>query len=115
MGDPLSAVGSVIAIFGLTLQSCEVAYRFFRSFHEANDEHLALDCKARLNGCLLNLKGIEEVINARHSGLQRGKVSKTWNQVRWAGTYQKQRVEIYMSRIQSYYISFTQDLMIINT
>lgn len=144
MGDPLSAVGSVIAIFGLALQSCEVSYKFFRSFQEANediehytvtiealkstltnmsnleknfanDELVALDFEGRLKGCLLNLKAMEEVIKPRRSGLQRGKARRTWNQVRWAGTYQKQRIERYMSRIQLYHMSFTQDLMLINT
>ena len=144
MGDPLSAVGSVIAICGLALQSCEVSYKFLRSFQEANedvehyivtiealkstltnmfdlekelasDELVALDFKGRLKGCLVNLKAMEEVIKPSHSGLQRSGAKRTWNQVRWAGTYQKQRIERHMSRIESYHMSFTHDLILINT
>lgn len=144
MGDPLSAVGSILAICSLALQSCEVSCKFFRGFQEANEDvenymvtiealkstltkvsnlekdladegFLDLNFERRLKGCLLNLKAIENVIKPISSALHSGKARRTWNQMRWVGTYQKQRIERYMSRIQLYHMSFTQDLVLVNT
>ena len=144
MADPLSATGSAIAVLGLASQSCEVLCSFFRSFHEAADDlkhHLATlqalkstfariselekdpvshewirrPLSPRLQECLLDLKALESFVRPLHDEILRGRVRRAWVQTKWAGAHQKQRMERFMARIESYHTTFSLDLLLINT
>ena len=144
MADPLSATGSAIAIIGLAVQSSEILCRFFRSFHEISDDlrhHIGTlealkaifarlsdlekesvghdllrqACSSRLKECLLDLKAMEEFVRPLHDELQHGKARKAWTKTKWAGVHQKQKIERFMARMASYCMTFSLDLLLINT
>ena len=144
MADPLSATASAIAVIGLAVQSCEVLCRLFRSLHEASEDlkhHVAtlqaLKCtftrisdldkdlidqswvrqalSSRLRECFLELKGMEDLVRPLHDDLQNGRLRRVWTTTKWVGCHQKQRIEKFMMRIESYYMTFSLDLMLINT
>lgn len=144
MGDPLSATGSIIAVFALAAQSCEVLCKFIRSFNEAtedlehhiatlqalkstfariseleqdstNSEWVRQLLSSRLQECLLELKAMEEFVKPLYDELRNGKARRTWIKTKWAGANQKQKVERFMARIESYYMTFSLELLLINT
>ena len=144
MADPLSATGIVIAVIGLAAQSCEALCNFFRSFHEAAEDlrhHIATlqalkstftrisdleaDYKShgwvrqalssRLPECLLDLKTMEDFVGPLYDAMQNGKARRAWTKTKWAGAYQKQKIERFMARVESYYMTFSLDLLLIST
>lgn len=144
MADILSVTGSVIAVLGLAVQSCEVLCKFLRSFHEAagdlehhiatlqalkstfaritdlerdftNHDWVGQPLSSRLQECLLELKAMEEFVKPLHHELLNGRARRVWMKTKWAGANQKQRIERFMARIESYYMTFSLDLLLINT
>ncbi|KAL9599771.1 MAG: hypothetical protein Q9179_003446 [Wetmoreana sp. 5 TL-2023] len=144
MADPLSVTGGIVAIFGLAAQSCEKICKFFRSFNEAAEDikhHIATlqalkstfakisdlekdytshdwvrqPLSSRLQGCLLDLQAMERFVKPLHNDLQNGKGRRTWTKTKWAAASQRQKIERFMARIESYYLTFSLDLILIST
>ena len=144
MADPLSATGSAIAVIGLAVQTCEVLCSFFRSLHDASEDlkhHVAtlqalkytftgisdlykdlIDqswvrkaLSSRLRDCFFEMKEMENFVRPLHDGLESGRTRRVWTTTKWVGCQQKQRIERFMTRIESYYMTFSLDLILINT
>ena len=144
MADVISVTGSVLGLLGLAVKSCEALCKFFRSFKEAAEDlehHIAalqalkstfarisdlerdftnLDCvskplSSRLRECVVDLKAIEDFVKPLHSQLLNGKTRRAWMKTKWAGMNQNERLEKYMARIESYHMTFSLDLLLINT
>ncbi|KAL8729272.1 MAG: hypothetical protein Q9181_005063 [Wetmoreana brouardii] len=70
---------------------------------------------SRLQGCLLDLQAMERFVKPLHNELQNGKSRRTWTKTKWAAASQRQKIERFMARIESYYLTFSMDLILVNT
>ena len=143
MCDPLSVAASVLAVAGFTAKSCECLYKALRLFSEApNDlQHhvtaiqalqstfagiaalendapdaglITPELKARLQACMLDLQAMERLARAFHAQLEEGRTRRAWAKMRWSSTHQRHTLERHLSRIESYHISFSLDLLLLN-
>ena len=143
MCDPLSVAASVVAVAGFAVKSCECLYKTLRLFSEAPDDlqhhvtniqalqstfagivalesdapNAALitpELKARLQACMLDLQAMERLAKSFHAQLEEGRARRTWAKMRWSSTHQRQTLKRHLSRIESYHMSFSLDLLLLN-
>ena len=143
MCDPLSVAISVLALAGFAVSSCESLHKTLRLFREAPDDlqhHVAAiqalqwtftgivalgndapnaalvtpELKARLQACMLDLQAMERLAKSFHVQLEEGKVHRTWAKMRWSFTHQRQTLKRHLDRIESYHMSFSLDLLLLN-
>ena len=143
MCDPLSVAGSVLAVAGFAAKSCECLYKTLRLFSEAPDDlqhHVSAiqalqstftgivalesdapkaalispELKARLQACMHDLQAMERLAKSFHEQLEEGRARRIWAKMRWSSTHQRQTLKRHLSRIESYHMSFSLDLLLIN-
>ena len=144
MGEPLSAIASVLAVATFAAQSCNCLYKILRSFSEAPKElqhhitalqalHSTLvgiaalendvpdpalftqEFKARLQGCMLDLQTMERLASPFHKQLEEGLARRTWAKIRWSSPDHRQRLRTCLSRIESYQTTLSLDFLLLNT
>jgi Fungal N-terminal domain of STAND proteins len=143
MCEPLSIAASVLAVAGFAANSCECLYKTLRLLSEAPKDlqhHLTAvqalrstfagiaalekevpvaelitpEIKARLHACMLDLQAIERLAKSFHAQLEEGRVRRTWAKMRWSSLDQRRTLKSHLSRIESYHMNFSLDLLLIN-
>lgn len=143
MCEPLSVAASVVAVAGFAAKSCECLYKTLRRFSEApkdlrnhitavqalqstfagiaaleNDASIAElitpEFKARLHACVLDLRAIERLAKSFHAQLEEGRARRTWAKLRWSLPNQRQTLKTHLSRIESYHMNFSLDLLLLD-
>ena len=143
MCDPLSVATSVLAVAGFAVKSCECLYKTLTLFSDAPNDlrhHVSAihalqstftgivalekdapnaalitpEFKARLQACMLDLQAMEKLAKSFHAQLEEGRARRTWAKMRWSSTHQRQTLERHLSRIESYHMSFSLDLLLLN-
>ncbi|KAG8527903.1 uncharacterized protein KY384_006819 [Bacidia gigantensis] len=143
MCDPLSAVGSVLALAGFAGESCDHLCKYFRSYSEASEDirhHIsslqALQTTftsiaaiekdlpkgfiipprfgARLQECASDLAATDKFIAFSQTRLQNRKIQRTWAKLRWASPDQKHKLQTMLGRIEAHHRNFSLDLLVLN-
>lgn len=143
MCDPLSVAASVLAVAGFAAKSCECLYTTLRLFSEAPEDlqhhitgvqalqstfagivalekdapNAALftqEFKFRLQACIADLEAMEKRAKSFHAQLEEGRARRTWAKIRWSSADQRQRLKSHLSRIKSYHMSFSLDLLLLD-
>jgi hypothetical protein len=139
--DPLSAAANTIAVLGLTGQSCQFLFNFFRSVLEAPkdiqhytatlralhstfsriqllclDEHysvrLSPEFGPQLTQCMIDLKTTAAKIRKIDDMLTKSRVLRTWAKFKWSSS-SDHWLGKFFSRVQMYHTMFSLELMTI--
>ena len=142
--DPLSAIASVLTVAGLATTSCECLCKALRLFSEAPEDlhdHIAAvqelqstlagiaalevntpnagiitpEFNARLRACMHDLQAMEKLAKLFHAQIEKGRARKAWAKLRWSSEDQRHKRKRYWRRIDSYRMSFSMDLLLLNT
>lgn len=143
MGDPLSVVASVLTVAGVAVTACECLHKKIRRIAEAPKEiehHLAAvqalhsvftgistiardipdfieavpGIQVRIHACIHDLEKAEAFFDACNKRLEHGKARRAWGKIRWSSTDDQQTLKSHISRIESYYMTFSLDLLLLN-
>ena len=142
--DPLSAIASVLAVAGLATTSCEFLCKALRLFSEAEEDlhhHITAvqalqsilagiaaleedtpnagmitpEFNARLRACLSDLQGMEKLAKSFYAQIEEGRARRAWAKLRWSSAAQRHKLKRHLRRIDSYHMSLSTDLLLLNT
>lgn len=143
MSDPLSVIASVLTVAGLAATSCECLYKSVRRISQAPKDlqhHLKViralqstflaittlakdvsdiavlvpGIESRIQACIVDLQAAEAMLTSYNKRLKESRTRRIWTKVRWSSIDQQEVLKSYLRRIESYYMTFSLDLQLIN-